>query len=101
MVDYPINYKKPSLAEYLADYIVETGHANDWERLDLGELVARDIAEANLDYKLNDVEEVMLSAALERFIELSLGDAISAKIAEQVESAKDWRDAEDSAINNN
>lgn len=100
MVDYPVNYKKPSLVEYLVDYILETGHATDWEKLDLGELVARDIADANLDYKLTDVEEVMLSAALERYIENSLGDAISAKIAEQVESAKDWRDAAESAINN-
>lgn len=100
MVDYPINYKKPSLVEYLVGYILDTGHAEDWEKLDLGEIVACDIAQTAVDYTLTDAEEVMLAGVLERYIEEQLGDSINEKIAEQVESAKEWRDAKDSAINN-
>ena len=49
---------------------------------------------------MTDAEEVMLAGVLERYIEEQLGDAIDEKIAEQVESAREWRDAADSAINN-
>lgn len=100
MVDYPVNYKKPSLVEYLVGYILDTGHAEDWTTIDLGEIIACDFAESVKDYTMTDAEEVMLAGVLERYIEEQLGDAIDEKIAEQVESAKEWRDAKDSAINN-
>lgn len=91
--------RKPSLVEYLVDYIFEVGGANNWTNLDLGEVLACDFAEQARDYSLTDAEEVMLAGVLERYIEEQLGDAIDQKIAEQVESAKEWRDAKDSAIN--
>ena len=90
--------QKPSLVEYLVDYILEVGGIDDWTKLDLGEVLACDFAEQARDYNLTDAEEVMLAGALERYIEEQLGDAIDEKIAEQVESAKEWRDAKDSAI---
>lgn len=96
----PIEQNKPSLVEYLVDYILETGHAEDWNRIDLGEVLACDFAESARDYNMTDAEEVMLAGVLERYIEEQLGDAIDEKIAEQVESAREWRDAADSAINN-
>lgn len=101
MVDYPANYKKPTLTEYLVDYILDTGHAEDWNKIDLGEILACDFAENARDYNMTDAEEVMLAGVLERYIEEQLGDAIDEKISEQVESDKEWRDAKDSAINNN
>lgn len=91
--------QKPSLVEYLVDYIFEVGGIDDWTKLDLGEVLACDFAEHARDYSLTDAEEVMLAGVLERYIEEQLGDAIDEKIAEQVESAKEWRDAKDSAIN--
>lgn len=91
--------RKPSLVEHLVDYIFEVGGANNWTNLDLGEVLACDFAEQARDYSLTDAEEVMLAGVLERYIEEQLGDAIDQKIAEQVESAKEWRDAKDSAIN--
>lgn len=93
--------KKPSLVEYLVDYILEVGGIDNWTKLDLGEVLACDFAEQARDYSLTDAEEVMLAGVLERYIEDQLGDAIDQKIAEQVESAKEWRDAKESAINNN
>lgn len=96
----PIEQNKPSLVEYLVDYILETGHAEDWNRIDLGEVLACDFAESARDYSMTDAEEVMLAGVLERYIEEQLGDTIDEKIAEQVESAREWRDAADSAINN-
>lgn len=95
-----MNKNKPSLVEYLVDYIFETGHTEDWNRIDLGEMLACDFAESARDYNMTDAEEVMLAGVLERYIEEQLGDAIDEKIAEQVESAREWRDAADSAINN-
>lgn len=93
--------RKPSLVEYLVNYIFEIGGIDNWTQLDLGEVLACDFAEQARDYNLTDAEEVMLAGVLERYIEEQLGDAISQKIAEQVESAKEWQDAKDSAINNN
>lgn len=91
--------QKPSLVEYLVDYIFDVGGVDNWTQLDLGEVLACDIAEQARDYNLTDAEEIMLAGVLERYIEEQLGDAIDQKIAEQVESAKEWRDAKDSAIN--
>ena len=91
--------QKPSLVEYLVDYIFEVGGIDDWTKLDLGEVLACDFAEHARDCNLTDAEEVMLAGVLERYIEEQLGDAIDEKIAEQVESEKEWRDAKDSAIN--
>jgi len=91
--------RKPSLVEYLVDYIFEVGGVDNWTQLDLGEVLACDFAEQARDYNLTDAEEVMLAGVFERYIEEQLGDAIDQKIAEQVESAKEWRDAADSAIN--
>lgn len=93
--------RKPSLVEYLVNYIFEIGGIDNWTQLDLGEVLACDFAEQARDYSLTDAEEVMLAGVLERYIEEQLGDAIDQKIAEQVESAKEWQDAKDSAINNN
>lgn len=101
MVDYPDNYKKPTLTEYLVNYILDVGRADDWTKLDLGEVLACDFAENARDYNMTDAEEVMLAGVLERYIEEQLGDAIDEKISEQVESDREWRDAKDSAINNN
>lgn len=95
----PTNNERKSLTDYLVDYIFDTGHTEDWNTIDLGEVIACDIAEANLSFELTDAEEVMLAGVLERFIEDQLGDIIDEKIAEQVESAAEWRDARDSAIN--
>lgn len=97
----PAEQPKPSLVDYLVDYILDTDHAEDWNRIGLGETIAVDIAEHAVDYDLTDAEEAMLSTVLENFIQEQLGDAIDEKIAEQVESAREWRDAADSAINNN
>ena len=96
----PIEQNKPSLVEYLVDYIFETGHTEDWNKIGLGEMLACDFAESARDYVMTDAEEVMLAGVLERYIEEQLGDTIDEKIAEQVESAREWRDAKDSAINN-
>lgn len=90
--------QKPSLVEYLVDYIFDVGGVDNWTQLDLGEVLACDFAEQARDYNLTDAEEIMLAGVLERYIEEQLGDAIDQKIAEQVESAKEWRDAKDSAI---
>lgn len=95
----PVERKKPSLVEYLVDYIFDVGGVDNWTQLDLGEVLACDFAEQARDYNITDAEEVMLAGVLERYIEDQLGDAIDEKIAEQVESAREWRDAADSAIN--
>lgn len=91
--------QKPSLVEYLVDYIFDVGGVDNWTQLGLGEVLACDFAEQARDYNLTDAEEIMLAGVLERYIEEQLGDAIDQKIAEQVESAKEWQDAKDSAIN--
>ena len=96
----PVEQKKPSLVEYLVDYIFETGQTEAWNKIDLGEMLACDFAESERDYNMTYAEEVMLAGVLERYIEEQLGDTIDEKIAEQVESAREWRDAADSAINN-
>ena len=43
MVDYPENYKKPTLVEYLANEVLEScTEPENWDMCDLGEKIAVD-----------------------------------------------------------
>lgn len=97
-VEYPINYKKPNLLNYIVDYIFDCSSVERWDTLDLGEWVVEDIVESDTCFELSDSEYAMLCTAMDNFIKDKMSDAIEQEIADRVESAKEWREAKDSAI---
>lgn len=100
MVEYPVNYKKPNLVNFVADYIIDCGDVDDWQRYDLGEYVVEDIIGADILFDPSDAEYAMLCTLMDNFIKNELDGQIEKELADRVESAKEWRDAKDSAINN-
>ena len=98
MVEYPVNYKKPDLVNFVANYIIDCGDVEDWQRYDLGEYVVEDIIEAGILFDPSDAEYAMLCTLMDDFIKNNLSESIEKELAERVESAKEWDDAKRSAI---
>lgn len=97
-VEYPINYKKPNLLNYIVDYIFDCGAVERWDTLDLGEWVIEDIVQSNMPFELSDAEYATLCVAMDSFVKDKMSDSIEREIADRVESAKEWNDAKRSAI---
>lgn len=93
MVDYPVNYQKPSLVEYLVDYIVDTNHTEDWRNMDLGEEIASELDMTAHNFAMTDAEYAQLIVALNDFVEDNLGEAIESEIEVRNKNAKEWEEA--------
>lgn len=93
MVDYPVNYQKPSLVEYLVDYIVDTNHTEDWRNIDLGEEIASELDMTAHNFAMTDAEYAQLIVALNDFVEDNLGEAIESEIEVRNKNAKEWEEA--------
>ena len=69
MVDYPGNYKKPTLIEYLANEVIEScAVPEEWYMCDLGEKIALELDINAKDFKMNDMEYQNLISAMDDFI---------------------------------
>lgn len=93
MVDYPVNYQKPSLVEYLVDYIIDTNHTEDWRNMDLGEEIASELDITAHNFAMTDAEYAQLIVALNDFVEDNLGEAIESEIEVRNKNAKEWEEA--------
>lgn len=85
MVDYPENYKKPTLVEYLANEVLEScTEPEDWDMCDLGEKLALELDINAKDFKMDDVEYNKLVTAMDDLIKETLRDQIEEAIAKKV-----------------
>lgn len=85
MVDYPENYKKPTLVEYLANEVLEScTEPEDWDMCDLGEKLALELDINAKDFKMNDAEYDKLIVAMDDLIKGTLRDQIEEAIAKKV-----------------
>lgn len=90
MVDYPENYKKPTLVEYLANEVLEScTEPEDWDMCDLGEKLALELDINAKDFKMNDVEYDKLVTAMDGLIKGTLRDQIEEAIAKKVKEGEE------------
>lgn len=90
MVDYPENYKKPTLIEYLANEVLEScTEPEDWDRCDLGEKLALELDINAKDFKMNDVEYDKLVTAMDDLVKGTLRDQIEEAIAKKVKEGEE------------
>ena len=90
MVDYPENYKKPTLVEYLANEVLEScTQPEDWDMCDLGEKLALELDINAKDFKMNDVEYDKLVTAMDDLIKGTLRDQIEEAIAKKVKEGEE------------
>ena len=89
MVDYPENYKKPTLVEYLANEVLEScTEPEDWDMCDLGEKLALELDINAKDFKMNDVEYDKLVTAMDGLIKGTLRDQIEEAIIKKVKEGE-------------
>lgn len=90
MVDYPENYKKPTLVEYLANEVLEScTEPEDWDMCDLGEKLALELDINAKDFEMNDVEYGKLVTAMDDLIKGTLRDQIEEAIAKKVKEGEE------------
>ena len=94
MVDYPGNYKKPTLIEYLANEVIEScAVPEEWYMCDLGEKIALELDINAKDFKMNDMEYQNLISAMDDFIINYLREELEREIAKKVkESEANYRE---------
>lgn len=98
MVDYPENYKKPTLVEYLANEVLEScTEPEDWDRCDLGEKLALELDINVKDFKMSDEEYQKLIRAMDKliidYLKEDLEDEIAKKVKEGEENYREYRKA--------
>ena len=85
MVDYPENYKKPTLIEYLANEVIEScAVPEEWYMCDLGEKIALELDINAKDFKMNDMEYQNLISAMDDFIINYLREELEREITKKV-----------------
>ena len=89
MVDYPENYKKPTLIEYLANEVIEScAVPEEWYMCDLGEKIALELDINAKDFKMNDMEYQNLISAMDDFIINYLRKELEREIAKKVKESE-------------
>lgn len=90
MVDYPVNYKKPTLVEYLADQVIDScTEPENWDTCDLGEMLALELDINAKEFKMNDMEYQNLINAMDDFISNYLREELECEIAKKVKEGED------------
>lgn len=90
MVEYPDNFKKPTLIEYLADQVVDAGcGVDDWDTCDLGEKIAIELDLNAKDFQLDDMEYANLIKAMDNFIGEYLSQELETEIAKKAKEGED------------
>lgn len=98
MVDYPYNYKKPSLAEYLAKYVADSADPEHWNNMDLSEPILLEFEGSNLPFEMTDKEFEIIKKYLQMAIDENLYDMIEEHIERG--GAEENHEAIIGAINN-
>lgn len=89
MVDYPENYKKPTLVEYLANEVLEScAEPEDWDMCDLGEKIALELDINAKEFKMSDIEYQNLIDAMDEFIDNYLRKELEREIAKKVKEGE-------------
>lgn len=89
MVDYPENYKKPTLVEYLANEVLEScTEPENWDMCDLGEKIAVEIDLNVKDFKMSDEEYQKLIRAMDKLIIDYLKEDLEDEIAKEVKEGE-------------
>ena len=97
MVDYPVNYEKPDLLNYIVDFIFDSGDVENWRELDLGEWIIEEVDLSNVGFQLTSAQYAMLCEEMDKAIKDKMEEYIEREIADRVESAKEWREVKEEA----
>lgn len=89
MVDYPENYKKPTLVEYLANEVLEScTEPEDWDTCDLGEKIALELDINAKNFEMSGMEYQNLINAMDDFISNYLREELEREIAKKVKEGE-------------
>lgn len=93
--------KKPTLTEYLANDIVDTGNSENWEKqINVGETLLTAMQDSNLKFEFDDYEYFMLMEELDKLFKdkLSIQEAVDKEVKEREDNYRAYIEARDSYL---
>lgn len=93
--------KKPTLTEYLANDIVNTGNSENWEKqINVGETLLTAMQDSNLKFEFDDYEYFMLMEELDKLFKdkLDIQEAVDKEVKEREDNYREYIEARDSYL---
>ena len=93
--------KKPTLTEYLANDIVDTGNSENWEKqINVGEILLTAMQDSNLKFEFDDYEYFMLIEELDKLFKdrLNIQEAVDKEVKEREDNYRAYIEARDSYL---
>lgn len=93
--------KKPTLTEYLANDIVDTGNSENWEKqINVGETLLTAMQDSNLKFEFDDYEYFMLMEELDKLFKdkLNIQEAVDKEVKEREDNYREYVEARDSYL---
>lgn len=93
--------KKPTLTEYLANDIVDTGNSENWEKqINVGETLLTAMQDSNLEFEFDDYEYFMLMEELDKLFKdkLNIQEAVDKEVKEREDNYRAYIEARDSYL---
>lgn len=93
--------KKPTLTEYLANDIVDTGNSENWEKqINVGETLLTAMQDSNLKFEFDDYEYFMLMEELDKLFKdrLNIQEAVDKEVKEREDNYREYIEARDSYL---
>ena len=93
--------RKPTLTEYLANDIVDTGNSENWEKqINVGETLLTAMQDSNLEFEFDDYEYFMLMEELDKLFKdkLNIQEAVDKEVKEREDNYREYIEARDSYL---
>lgn len=90
--------KKPTLTEYIANDIVDTGNSEDWEKqINVAEILLTAMQDSNLEFEMDDYEYYLLMDKLDKLFKehLDIKGAVDAESKEREDNYRAYVEARD------
>lgn len=94
--------KNPTLTEYIANDIVDTGNSENWEKqINVAEILLTSMQDSNLKFEFDDYEYFMLMDELDKLLKdkLDIESAVEKEVKEREDNYKAYIEAMESGIN--
>lgn len=94
--------KKPTLTEYIANDIVDTGNSENWKKqINVAEILLTSMQDSNLEFEFDDYEYFMLMEELDKLLKdkLDIESAVEKEVEEREDNYREQIEAMQSGIN--
>lgn len=89
--------KKPTLTQFIANDLVDTESAENWERENVAEILLTTLQDAKLPFEFDDFEYFLLMDKLDKILkeDFDIDSAVKAEVKEREDNYREYVEARD------